>query len=96
MVQRPQMLIKRLSWLKENNVKIVPFTSDQFPHNLKQIYDPPLVLYIKGDILKSDTLALAIVGRTQVQLLWPDSGGKICNTVGSGRFLCRKRYGKRY
>ncbi len=47
---------------EKENVKIIPFSSDQFPHNLKQIYDPPLVLYVKGNILKSDTLALAIVG----------------------------------
>ena len=53
---------KEIKLAEKDNVKIVPFTSDQFPYNLKQIYDPPLVLYIKGDILKSDTLALAIVG----------------------------------
>ena len=53
---------KEIKLAEKNNVKIVPFSSDQFPHNLKQIYDPPLLLYIKGDIIKSDTLALAIVG----------------------------------
>ena len=55
-------MIKRLNWQRRITVKIVPFSSDQFPHNLKQIYDPPLLLYIKGDIIKSDTLALAVVG----------------------------------
>ncbi len=53
---------KEIKQAERDDVKIVPFSSDQFPHNLKQIYDPPLVLYIKGDILKSDTLSLAIVG----------------------------------
>ncbi len=53
---------KELKRAEKENVRIIPFTSDQFPHNLKQIYDPPLVLYIKGNILKNDTLALAIVG----------------------------------
>ena len=53
---------KEIKLAEKNNVKIVPFTSDQFPHNLKKIYDPPLLLYIKGDIIKSDTLAFAIVG----------------------------------
>jgi len=53
---------KEIKLAERNSVKIVPFTSDEFPHNLKLIYDPPLVLYIKGDIIKSDTVALAIVG----------------------------------
>jgi len=53
---------KEIKRAEKENVKIIPFSSDQFPHNLKQIYDPPLVLYIKGNILKRDTLALAIVG----------------------------------
>ncbi len=53
---------KEIKLAEKDGVKIIPFSSDQFPQNLKQIYDPPLVLYIKGDILKSDTLALAIVG----------------------------------
>tara|TARA_B100001964_G_scaffold54788_1_gene61980 strand:+ start:221 stop:1321 length:1101 start_codon:yes stop_codon:yes gene_type:complete len=53
---------KEIRLAEKNNVKIVPFTSDQFPYNLKKIYDPPLLLYIKGEIIKSDTLAFAIVG----------------------------------
>jgi len=53
---------KEIKLAEKNNIKIVPYTSDQFPHNLKKIYDPPLLLYIKGEIRKSDTLALAIVG----------------------------------
>ncbi|ODS32293.1 MAG: DNA protecting protein DprA [Candidatus Scalindua rubra] len=53
---------KEIKLAEKNNVKIVPFSSEQFPHNLKSIYDPPLVLYIKGDIIKSDTVAIAIVG----------------------------------
>ncbi|MEE9604222.1 MAG: DNA-processing protein DprA [Candidatus Scalindua sp.] len=53
---------KEIKLAEKNNVKIVPFSSEQYPHNLKSIYDPPLVLYIKGDIVKNDTIALAIVG----------------------------------
>jgi DNA processing protein len=44
------------------NVQIIPFTSDRYPQHLKAIYDPPLVLYVKGELLASDVLALAVVG----------------------------------
>ena len=47
---------------KEKNVQIIPYTSDQYPKHLKNIYDPPLVLYVKGSILETDVIALAIVG----------------------------------
>lgn len=46
----------------EMGVKIVPYTSDAYPRNLKSIYDPPLILYIKGEIRETDALALAMVG----------------------------------
>lgn len=51
-----------LSLAGEMGVKIVPYTSDGYPRNLKSIYDPPLVLYIKGEMKETDAIALAIVG----------------------------------
>ncbi|MFQ5965802.1 MAG: DNA-processing protein DprA [Candidatus Scalinduaceae bacterium] len=53
---------REIKLAERNNIKIVPFSSKEYPHSLKSIYDPPLVLYIKGNIVKNDTVALAIVG----------------------------------
>ena len=47
---------------EKNSVKIVPYYSDDYPKNLKAIYDPPLVLYIKGEIVEDDIIALAVIG----------------------------------
>lgn len=33
----------------ELNIKILPVTSDEYPDLLKRIYDPPVILYIKGN-----------------------------------------------
>lgn len=46
----------------EKGVQILPYTSEEYPKHLKAIYDPPLVLYVKGNIVETDILALAIVG----------------------------------
>lgn len=46
----------------EKGVQILPYTSEQYPKHLKAIYDPPLALYVKGSILETDILAIAIVG----------------------------------
>ncbi|MCX5751589.1 MAG: DNA-processing protein DprA [Candidatus Saganbacteria bacterium] len=40
-------------------------TDELYPYNLKQIYDPPKVLYVDGDIREEDKLAIAIVGTRQ-------------------------------
>lgn len=45
-----------------NRVSIITFQDDIYPENLKKIYDPPPVLYMKGSIVKSDNVAVAIVG----------------------------------
>lgn len=45
-----------------NNVSILTFQDDNYPENLKKIYDPPPVLYMKGNLAKSDIVAVAIVG----------------------------------
>ena len=57
---------KEIKLAEKNDVKIIPFSSDQFPHNLKQIYDPPLVLYIKGRYLKERYSRACYSWRSQV------------------------------
>src|SRR5262245_3509635 len=44
------------------NILPLPFTSDEYPVLLKQIEDPPAILYVKGDlsVLKS-TSTVAVV-----------------------------------
>jgi len=46
-------------------IRIIGLGDPDYPALLKAIYDPPLVLYVKGDLLESDALAVAIVGARQ-------------------------------
>lgn len=41
---------------------LIPYTSPHYPARLKEIYDPPPVLFAKGRVELLDTLALAVVG----------------------------------
>lgn len=43
-------------------IKWLTIFDDNYPKLLKQIYDPPIVLYYKGDILPSDEKAIGVVG----------------------------------
>lgn len=42
----------------EKGFGIVPFTSDNYPPLLREIYDPPLVLYTRGNIPRKTNLAI--------------------------------------
>lgn len=44
------------------SVHLLGFDSPQYPQRLKQIYDPPLVLYARGNIEILDQLSLAMGG----------------------------------
>jgi len=55
-------LKKEMGLIKKHMVKIITFLDKDYPENLKNIYDPPVVLYVKGKILPEDKLAVAIVG----------------------------------
>lgn len=48
--------------LKKRNIQAVTIKEKNYPKNLKEIEDAPLVLYIKGKILAKDKKAIAIVG----------------------------------
>ena len=51
-------------WFAEKyGVKIIPIDSPEYPESLKQIYDPPLVLYVRGTHFEPDNeLYIAMVG----------------------------------
>jgi len=46
----------------EHGVEIIGIHEERYPARLKSIFDPPLVLYVKGTLTEADNLAVAIVG----------------------------------
>ncbi len=44
------------------DIWIINIDDERYPPVLKQIYDPPPVLYIKGSLTREDNLAISIVG----------------------------------
>jgi DNA processing protein len=51
-----------LKWQGSNNQTIIDLFDDNYPPLLKEIHDPPLILYAKGNLLALDGPAIAIVG----------------------------------
>ncbi len=53
---------RELQSLNRIGGRVVTFKDEAYPRRLKEIYDPPAVLYMRGELRKEDELALAIVG----------------------------------
>jgi DNA processing protein len=48
--------------LKEAGGKIITLKDDVYPKRLREIYDPPPLLYVRGELKEEDELAISIVG----------------------------------
>ena len=53
---------KLLADAHKKKIKIVSVFDDDYPENLKKIYDAPVILYYKGNLAKTDKYSLSIVG----------------------------------
>lgn len=53
---------RELSLLKEVGAKIVTLKDEKYPKRLRDIYDPPALLYMRGELKEEDEFAVAIVG----------------------------------
>lgn len=53
---------RELKLIEELNASIVTLTDKSYPNNLRQIFDPPPLLYVRGNLQTSDELAISMVG----------------------------------
>jgi DNA processing protein len=53
---------KELETLEKLNTSLITIWDKEYPALLKKIYDPPLIIYIKGKLAESDNFSIAIVG----------------------------------
>ncbi len=47
---------------EENNIQILTYLDKDYPSQLKNIYDFPPVIYVKGNFNKNDTFSVSVVG----------------------------------
>lgn len=75
-------LKKEYSLIKQYNVKILSISDPCYPKLLKEIYDPPVVLYVKGDIIPEDEKALAIVGARKASHYGINTARRLAKELG--------------
>jgi len=63
-----QKLREYEKYMKNNNINILTINDKDYPIKLKKIYDPPVVLYYKGEISIIKNPSIAIVGCRECSL----------------------------
>ena len=57
-----EILNYHIKYMKESNINIININEREYPQVLKEIYDPPISLYVKGNIEKLNNKNIGIVG----------------------------------
>jgi len=52
----------QLEAMEKRGVRLITYDSDEYPTRLKQIYDPPHILYVMGELRAEDSRAVAVIG----------------------------------
>ena len=70
-------------------VWIIHLQDERYPAQLKVVYDPPPVLYIKGTLAEQDNLSVAIVGSRRCSLYGSEQASRFAHILaGAGFTIC--------
>jgi DNA processing protein len=67
-------------------VWLINLNDERYPVVLKQIYDPPPVLYVKGTLTREDNLCISIVGTRRCSLYGQEQASRLAHFLGSAGF----------
>ena len=70
--------------MNKENIKLINFFDEMYPQNLKQLYDMPISLYVKGNKKLLKEFSLGIIGCRECSAY----GEKVADAIGKG--LARK------
>ena len=68
---------------EKQGIRILSVLDDEYPHRLKEIFDPPLVLYCLGNLSVLRLPAIAVVGSRRCSLYGKDVAEKITRELSS-------------
>ena len=66
-----------LARIEQAGVRVVTRADADYPKNLREIYDPPLALYVRGTLSDRDALAVGIVGSRRTTLYGQEMSRKL-------------------
>ena len=76
-------LDNELKRVEDAGVKTLTLEDDDYPASLKNIYDPPPVIFVKGELRKADEKAIAIVGTRKASRYGLETARKLAAELSS-------------
>ena len=76
----------QLELIENCGVKLIPWDDPLYPENLKHIFDPPLVLFLRGNIVLEDNFSIAIVGTRRATIYGMNMAAKISSQLAERGF----------
>jgi DNA processing protein len=70
-------LSAELKRIQEFGCRVVTQQDEEYPESLRQIYDPPIVLYVRGQMTAKDKNAVALVGSRQMTAYGSEAARKL-------------------
>jgi DNA processing protein len=70
-------LTAELKRIQDFGCRVVTHQDEEYPESLRQIYDPPTVLYVKGQMTAKDKNAVALVGSRQMTSYGSEAARKL-------------------
>ncbi len=63
--------------ITDHGIRLLTIDSDEYPPALREIYDPPFLLYVKGHFLPRDKHAVAVVGSRRTTVYGTEAARKL-------------------
>ncbi|NTW50723.1 MAG: DNA-protecting protein DprA [Chlorobiales bacterium] len=73
--------LRQLDQLEKLGARLLTLWDEDYPALLREIYDPPVTLFVRGNILPQDKEAIAIVGTRQATDYGKNATRKICREL---------------
>jgi DNA processing protein len=69
--------------IQAHNIQVLTWEDEEYPHRLKEIEQPPPVLYLRGDLTLEDEWAVAIVGTRRITAYGRQVAEEVSATLAS-------------
>ena len=76
----------QLRLIEKYHVRVITQDDSAYPVNLKNIFDPPLVLFLRGKMIPEDDFSIAIVGTRMATIYGMNIARKISGQLGQRGF----------
>jgi DNA processing protein len=71
---------------RENRIEIIRLQDENYPRPLREIHDPPPILFVRGELRPQDALAVAVVGSRHATRYGVDQAERLAGGLGRAGF----------